>query len=136
MDDSERRPPVPSGQAPRLNKVIRGDAATTDSPQYEKPALRPPPRAGVVNAEEFEARTTAKDIINDAMDKFTLPFNAAIEKQGRDRATFEAGAANRKAEGQVQLYIAGGAFAAFLAIVFLSIVVKIERDLRGLTRQD
>ena len=66
MDDSERRPPVPSGQAPRLNKVIRGDAATTDSPQYEKPALRPPPRAGVVNAEEFEARTTAKDIINDA----------------------------------------------------------------------
>jgi type III secretion protein L len=49
-----------------LNKVIRGDAATSDSPQYEKPVLRPPPRAGVVNAEEFEARTTAKDIIADA----------------------------------------------------------------------
>ena len=26
MDESERRPP-PSGQGPRLNKVIRGDAA-------------------------------------------------------------------------------------------------------------
>ncbi|MBS1150480.1 MAG: flagellar assembly protein FliH [Myxococcaceae bacterium] len=50
-----------------MNKVIRGDAATTDSPhQFEKPALRPPPRAGVVNAEEFEARTTAKDIIAEA----------------------------------------------------------------------
>ena len=49
-----------------MNKVIRGDAATTDSPQFEKPALRPPPRAGVVNAEEYEARTTARDIVADA----------------------------------------------------------------------
>ena len=67
MDDSERRPAGPnSGQGPRLNKVIRGDAATPDGPQYEKPILRPPPRAGVVNAEEYEARTTAKDIVADA----------------------------------------------------------------------
>ncbi len=50
-----------------MNKVIRGDAATSDSPHpYEKPVLRPPPRAGVVNAEEFEARTTARDIVADA----------------------------------------------------------------------
>ncbi len=67
MDDSERRPAAPaSGQGPRLNKVIRGDAATSDTPQYEKPVLRPPPRAGVVNAEEFEARTAAKDIVGEA----------------------------------------------------------------------
>lgn len=65
MDDSERRPNPSSGQGPRLNKVIRGDAASTDAPVFEKPALRPPPR-GVVNAEEFEARTSARDIVADA----------------------------------------------------------------------
>jgi type III secretion protein L len=67
MDDSDRRPAGPgSGQGPRLNKVIRGDAATSDGPHYDKPALRPPPRAGVVNAEEFEAHTAAKQIVADA----------------------------------------------------------------------
>lgn len=70
MDDSERRPAGPSGQGPRLNKVIRGDAAaTSDAPQFEKPVLRPPPRAGVVNAEEFEAHTTAKQIVTNAEKK-------------------------------------------------------------------
>ncbi len=70
MDESDRRPAgAGSGQAPRLNKVIRGDAAASDAPAYEKPLLRPPPRAGVVNAEEFEAHTTAKQILADAHKK-------------------------------------------------------------------
>lgn len=63
MDESERRPPA-SGQGPRLNKVIRGDAAgSAPAPTFEKPALRSPARAGVVGAEEFEALTTAKEIV-------------------------------------------------------------------------
>ena len=57
MDESERRPGAPSsGGAPRLNKVIRGDAANSassaEAPQFEKPALRSPPPPGVVRAQE------------------------------------------------------------------------------------
>ncbi len=67
MDDSERRPAPPnSGGAQRLSKVIRGDAANPDNPLNDKPVLRPPPRAGVVNAEAFEALTEAKQIIETA----------------------------------------------------------------------
>ncbi|MDE2584708.1 MAG: hypothetical protein KGN39_04860 [Betaproteobacteria bacterium] len=41
----------------------------------------------------------------------------------------------RKATAQTQLYIAAGAFASFLFLVFISIVVKIERNLRDITLQ-
>jgi type III secretion protein L len=67
MDDSDRRPVGPgSGQNQRLSKVIRGDASSDPN---DKPLLRPPPRAGVVNAEDFEAITNAKQIIADANKK-------------------------------------------------------------------
>ncbi len=60
MED-DRRP------APRvLGKVIKSDAA---EPAAEKPILPPPRRGGVVNAEEFEAMTTAKQIIAEAQRK-------------------------------------------------------------------
>ena len=68
MDDSERRPPPPAGSGgnQRLSKVIRGDAANPDNPLNDKPVLRPPPRAGVVSAEDYEAGTVAKQIIDNA----------------------------------------------------------------------
>src|SRR6478735_8155783 len=48
-------------------KVIKGDGSSAEVsiPDSPRPALRPP-RAGVVNAEEYEARTTAQQIIADA----------------------------------------------------------------------
>jgi type III secretion protein L len=47
-------------------KVIKGDAAEG---VIDKPILPPPRRAGVLNAEEFEAHSTAKQIIADAQKK-------------------------------------------------------------------
>ena len=68
IDDSDRRPPPSnSGGSQRLSKVIRGDAANPDNPLNDKPILRPPPaRAGVVSAEDYEAGTTARLIIENA----------------------------------------------------------------------
>ena len=57
MDESDRQ------KGPRLNKVIRSDSGGAEGARLEKPLLRPPPRAGVVNAEDFEAHTSAKQII-------------------------------------------------------------------------
>ena len=53
----------------------------------------------------------------------------------RERAIPEKDAAEiaRKAEATQQLYIAAGAFGSFLLLVFISIVVKIERNLRNLS---
>src|SRR4051794_11169265 len=50
-----------------IGKVIKGDGSAVDAALQDspRPALRPP-RAGVVNAEEYEARTTANQIIADA----------------------------------------------------------------------
>lgn len=52
--------------APMPGKVIKGDAAEG---VVDKPILPPPRRAGVLNAEEFEAHSTAKQIVLDAQKK-------------------------------------------------------------------
>lgn len=53
-----------------IGKVIKGGESPVDNALAEspRPALRPP-RAGVVNAEEFEARSSAQQIIKDAEEK-------------------------------------------------------------------
>jgi type III secretion protein L len=77
--DDNRRPqpiaPLPS----RIAKVIKGDASV-DVPMGDKPLLRAPHRGGVVNAEEFDARSTAKGIIADAEAK-ALGIVADAEKK-------------------------------------------------------
>ena len=83
MDDSERRPPPSgSGGSQRLSKVIRGDAANPDNPLNEKPVLRPPPRAGVVNAEDFEAMNMAKQIVANAEKRAAQ----IVEEANREKA--------------------------------------------------
>jgi type III secretion protein L len=59
MDD-ERRPP-----SRVIGKVIKSDGGD-GLPSSEKPILPPPRRGGVVNAEEYEAMTHAKQIIAEA----------------------------------------------------------------------
>lgn len=65
MDDGSRdeRRPVLSGSSRVIGKVIKGGEGATELPLQEKPVLPPPPRRpGVLNAEEFEAKTDAKQI--------------------------------------------------------------------------
>jgi type III secretion protein L len=64
MDDDNRK--AISAPPSRVAKVIKGDSAGSDLSISDKPLLRPPHRGGVVNAEEFEARGTAKGIIAEA----------------------------------------------------------------------
>src|SRR4051812_725358 len=54
-----------------IGKVIKGEGSGQESPSAEasnRPVLRPP-RAGVVGAEEFEARQDASGIIKNAKDE-------------------------------------------------------------------
>jgi type III secretion protein L len=88
MDDEEKRP---STGAPRvIGKVIKSDAGEA-SAGGDRPMLRPPPR-GVVNAEEFDARQSAKGIIAEAQKRAdeikaeALRFKEEVFAKARDEA--------------------------------------------------
>lgn len=88
MDDADRRPAPPSGIR---SKVIRGDAVANEVPLADKPR----PRGAVVNAEEFEAKTTAQQIVADAHKKAE---EILAEAQKQKEKVFNDARADAKAE--------------------------------------
>lgn len=71
MDDGPRDDRRPSGSAPAarvIGKVIKGDSVPEAPERVERVERQAPraPRPGVLNSEEFEARTTAQRIKDDA----------------------------------------------------------------------
>jgi type III secretion protein L len=108
MDDGprdERR----AGSAPRvIGKVIKSDSG--EAPLSEKPLVAAPRRAGVLNAEEYDAHTTAKQIVADAQKKAeeikaeALRFKEEVFAKARDeaRADVQARAAEELARAKMQ----------------------------------
>lgn len=105
MED-ERRPP-----SRVLGKVIKSDSSGEHVAGVpEKPILPPPRRGGVVNAEEFEAMTTAKQIIADAQKKAeeikaeALRFKEEVFAKAREeaKADVQARAAEELARAKMQ----------------------------------
>ena len=76
--------------------------------------------------------TSPLDVVNKALNLFTQKFNAQIEKANAEHAAKQREYVEKKADGMQSLYVAAGAFVAFLLIVFLSIIIRIERNLRHL----
>lgn len=74
------------------------------------------------------------DLLNRLVETFTDEFDQQIKTTESQNQARQQEYLEKKAEGQQSLYIAGGAFAAFLMIVFLSIIIRIERNLRYLER--
>ena len=79
-----------------IGKVIKSGEAGESPSISEKPILPPPPRrAGVLNAEEFEAHTTARQIVIDAQKKAeeikaeALRFKEEVFAKARDEAKAE-----------------------------------------------
>ena len=107
MDDGHRDERRPGSQAtPRvIGKVIKGDAEASG---VERPARSP--RPGVLNAEEFEARTTAQRIVDDAkraaaelLEEAALEKDRIFEKAREEaRAEVNAGAATELAKAKMQ----------------------------------
>ena len=94
MDDGERRSGA-SNAARVLGKVIKSGDHSDSGALSEKSPLRPPPRAGVLNAEEFEAHTTAKQIVAEAQKKAeeikaeALKFKEEVFAKAREEAKAE-----------------------------------------------
>lgn len=72
------------------------------------------------------------EIVDKAMDFYTVEFAAQVEEEKRNAVYELEMQAARKAEATQSLYIAAGAFGTFLMIVFISIIIRIERNLRNL----
>jgi type III secretion protein L len=105
MEDERR--PAPASRI--LGKVIKsGDGG--DAGPVDKPVLPPPRRGGVVNAEEFEAMTTAKQIIAEAQKKAeeikaeALRFKEEVFAKAREeaKADVQARAAEELARAKMQ----------------------------------
>jgi hypothetical protein len=76
--------------------------------------------------------TSALAVIENVLNLFDQKFHEQIEKENAQFAAKQQQHISEKADGIQSLYIAAGAFAAFVIIVFLSIIIKIERNLRYL----
>jgi hypothetical protein len=70
------------------------------------------------------------EIVQSALDIFDKEFKTQISKSVADQEKQEQKYLTEKAEGMQSMYMAAGAFGSFLLIVFLSIIIKIERNLR------
>lgn len=70
------------------------------------------------------------DVIDSLMRTYAEKFDEQIAAEDARIAREQEEHAQAKVQSTVNLYIAGGCFALFLLIVFLSIFIKIERNLR------
>jgi len=95
------------------------------------------PEGGEIDEVQSPAQPRFKvspiDVVNKALFDYVSAFEENVKK--RDQASVDtiSEAAERKATAMTQLYMAGGIFGSFLFLVFISIVVKIERNLRALS---
>ena len=69
-------------------------------------------------------------VVDKVLDGYKERFNGQIETVEAKNAEAQQKYLGEKAESQMSLYYAAAAFGAFLLIVFLSITIKIERNLR------
>jgi hypothetical protein len=76
--------------------------------------------------------TSTVDVVNEALGLFTQKFHEQIEKANEEFAAKQEEYTEKKAEGILSFYFAVGAFVAFIMVVFLSVVIRIERNLRHL----
>jgi len=82
----------------------------------------------------FAKQNSPLQTVNKILGVFIEQFDEQIEKSDAENATRQQQHLEKKAEGQQSIYFAAGSFGAFLMIVFLSIIIRIERNLRHLER--
>ncbi len=75
-------------------------------------------------------------LVVDLLGKFNESFNASVETQARETQLARQALEKAKARATTNLYTAAAAFGAFLLIVFLSVFLKIERNLRALSWEE
>lgn len=136
---SKTAPDVTLAPKEQLIQILKNNEKNAKSPEWTADyvkGLAETMEAALASPEAIKTAKTkdALEIINDVITKYTEHFNDQIDEKNAANATKLAIHESDKAEGMQSLYIAGGAFGAFLVIIFLSIIIRIERNLRNLER--
>lgn len=76
------------------------------------------------------ATTSAISVADEVLNNFKTSFQNSIDEHNEKLENAQAEYLMEKAKAMTNLYVAGGSFLGFLIIVFLSILIKIERNLR------
>ncbi len=79
---------------------------------------------------EAAKKSTPGSVVEKAFYIYTVNFKQQIENQNNENQIKQQDYLLNKSKGIASLQIAAGAFGAFLLIVFLSVIIKIERNLR------
>lgn len=132
-------PDVTLVQKDELIQILKNNEKQAKSPEWTAEyvkGLAEVLEAALVTPEAIKAAKTkhAFKVIDGVITTYTEHFNSQIDEKNAANATKVAAHEQDKAEGMQNLYIAGGAFGAFLVIIFLSIIIRIERNLRNLER--
>lgn len=138
MDDGPRDERRPSTGAPSrvIGKVIKGDSEGASA--AEKPLVAAPRRGGVVNAEEYEAKTAGKAIIAEAQARAeeikseALRYKEEVFAKAREeaKADVQARAAEEIARAKMQAgQIIAGAEGEVLDLALKVAAKIISRDL-------
>ncbi len=92
--------------------------------------VKTPPVEEVVIPEEVVSDSSSDRIAYQILINYKEKFDANIEEADAETASKNLEKVVNSVASMMKLYVAGGAFLAFLLVVFMSIVVKIERNLR------
>lgn len=82
------------------------------------------------NFSSWELQKGAEEALSGVITTYKTEFDKQIEEVEAANERAEAEHAAKRAESMQMIYVAGAAFLAFLLIVFLSIIIRIERNLR------
>lgn len=82
--------------------------------------------------ESLAKSTSSVDVVNHILNTYTAEFKSKLQAEHDKINEEKLQHAQAKAESATNLYLAGASFGLFLLIVFLSIFIKIERNLRHL----
>lgn len=90
----------------------------------------PVPEAGVADLAMPPVNDKPINMVGSVINSYTELFAKKIAAAREKKEAAAAEMSERKAAAMTQLYLAGGLFVLFLLVVFLSIIIKIERNLR------
>jgi hypothetical protein len=120
-----RPAPVPvAAPAPAPDQEQNPDAEA--APAVE--AVEPVPEAPVVAEKAYKESPVT--VVEEVIAVYTEMFNQKIAKADEASKEKQMAQAEAKANSTMRMTIAGGVFGLFLLVIFLSIVIRIERNLR------
>jgi len=123
----------------RVVDVTKGRAEVYESEElvtaYAKGFAKAVPKILADKKIESLARnTSAIDVVNQVLNTYTKEFNDKIDAEHKRIADARDDHLQAKADSVRNLSLAGACFGLFLLVVFLSVFIKIERNLRNLEK--